>query len=1608
MKTLTAMLIKGFLLVLLSVTFTPNTNAQLTAAFTATPVSGCPPLVVSFRDASTGNPNYWKWDLGNGTISYLQNPIATYFNPGTYNIKLLVRNAAGNADSIVKSQYITVNNTPTVNFAVSDTTGCYPLTVHFSDLSLAGTGTIATWQWDFGDGTISTQQNPTHTYTVAGNFDVKLRVVNSAGCSKTITKTGLIKLTSGVQAQFTYTSNGSCSSPVNVSFTNQSTGTGTLSYQWFFGDGGTSTLQNPTHNYTNAGSYTVQMIVRNTNGCVDTITKTNAINIGFVQANFTKPDTVCAGASFSITNTSVPATVSAAWVFSDGTTSNQINPTKTFNSAGVYTIKLVNNFGACSDSITKSITVLGKPTAAFTAINNAGCSVPLTVQFSSAASLGGVSYYWNFGDGTNSTLQNPTHTYTTVGSYDVSLTVINAAGCRDSITKNSFVKIIPPHIDNISSLPAFGCIPYAVHPVAQVTSTQPIVSYLWNFGDGTTSTLQNPTHTYTVEGLYNISLIITTANGCKDSLTFGGAVNVGHKPTANFGAIPTDVCAMNPVAFFDSTTNGIIHSWLWSFGDGGSSILQNPSHNYQSIGLFNVTLVVSNFGCFDTLVKPQYIHVKPPIAVYTYANSCIDKRKIVFTDQSIGAVTYYWTFGDGTSDTIANPVHQYATAGTYHVVLTVSNGSCSHTTQKDILVVDEHPQFTISDSVVCRNQTVTFNVTNVTATNISNYTWDFNDGSVTTTSNAPVGWSYSNAGVYNTNVVVTDVLGCKDTLQAPFPITVYGPKADFSTTVSGTCLQVPVVFNDSTRTDGIHALTNWVWNYGDSTITSYTASPFVHAYSNAGLYTITLTVTDTYGCVDSITKPNYFTSAKPIAQFGLTDSLICPGVSVTPIQQSSGINLNYVWNFGDGNISNAASPSNIYTQQGSYLIKLKVTDMFGCTDSTVAPHNIAVYLPKANFLLSDSFSTCPPLLVNITNNSLNYVGLQWSFGDGATSQLAAPSHLYTYPGVYPVKIIVTGNGGCIDTLVKNVSILGPTGTFTYNPIVGCNPVLANFVATAQNTVNFIWDYNDGTTVINTSNTSSHTFTNAGIYLPKLILEDAQGCRVPILGLDTIKVNGIETHIIPVSTAVCDSGYVSFRDSTLSNDVLQSWHWSFGDGATSTQQTPTHYYTQSGAYNVKLLVTTLFGCKDSTTISTPIKVVQSPLISITGDSAACTPASLVMHGNLLRADTSAIAWSWNFGNGQTANVQNPPAQIFTTAGGYTVQLSAANSSGCTTTVTKVATAYPLPLVDAGNDAIFCRFKPYNLLPTGAVSYVWDAHPTLSCSNCTSPIALPTINTIYKVTGTSAQGCVARDSVSITVQQPIKISVSKNDTLCLGKGSTLSASGASNYVWSPSTWLSSTTGASVNINPTSATGISYQVIGSDSNGCFKDTGRVQIKVYPTPQFDIVQSTATVNVGNTLKLQTTSSADVTKWKWTPALWIDNTNIAQPTITPKGDITYTCVAANAGSCVARDEIKINVVCNGGNVYLPNTFTPNGDGNNDVFYPRGKGLFNIKSLRIFNRWGEIIFEKLAFTANDPASGWDGTYKGNKVDADVYIFAIEVLCDNSAVIPVKGNVTLLR
>jgi gliding motility-associated-like protein len=1576
-----------------------NSRAQLTANFSATPIAGCAPLLVNFTDLSTGNPTNWKWDLGNGTISFLKNPAVTYFAPGQYNVKLIVTNASG-SNEVIKSQFITVYSVPSVNFIGTPLNGCFPLPVQFTDQSLAGSGTISTHEWDFGDGNLSSSQDPAHTYLGAGNFNVSLRVTNSFGCVTTITKPQYIKIGSGVKAAFSFSNSTPCSLPSTINFINASTGSGVLNYQWDFGDGTTSSSANPSHVYS-MGTYTVKLVVTNSTGCSDTLIKSNAITVSNMKADFSVASNICQNESSSITNTSTPAPVSATWDFGDGTTSNLVNPSKSYASTGTYLIKMIANFGGCVDSVLKILSVSPKPVISFTADKTGSCTAPLTVSFTGTVTSGN-SYFWDFGDGSTSTQQNPSHTYTSLGVYTVKLVGTNSSGCKDSLIKPGYIKLQGPTV-SIPNLPAKDCAPFAFTFNADVNSVDPVVSYQWDFGDGGTSTQASPTHIF-ASGTYTISVTVTTAGGCTATATVANGILAGNKLKIGFSATPRDICAKMPIQFTDETTGGIPDKWLWFFGDGTTSSAQNPSHPYQDTGYFDITLIVWNNGCPDTLKIPKYIHISPPIAIFTIDNDCSVPKQRTFIDHSIGADTWQWDFGDGTSFNQQNPpAHNYAATGTYDVTLTVTNfkTGCSYTSTQKVKIVIEKADFTASDTMICTGSSVDLKATNINSNNITSYYWKYGDGTEGFDS-ALVKHTYSKAGNYNITLVITTVLGCKDSVVKN--IRVGNPTASFKSSAPGICLNTPLNFIDNSNGDA-YPIQKWIWNFGDGSVQTFTAPPFQHAYAAAGNYSVTLTIVNSKGCMDSVVETNTVTIAKPVADFTSLDTMSCHSKIISFTNTSIGTGLLYNWDFGDGTTSAAANPAHQYSATGIYSVTLSITDSYGCSDKIIKNNFVTVADPKADFSMSDSLSTCPPLVITFTNLSKNYINRSWDFGDGTSSSLDNPTHFYTTPGTYKIILTATGYNACVDTKTKQIIVRGPQGSFTYTNIIGCNPLTTSFKGSTKDKIKFIWDYNDGATLSTPDSIVSHTYTNPGFYLPKMILVDDGGCQVPIIGIDTIKVYGIKAGFSNAITTLCDSGYVTFKDQSLGNDIIQNYLWNFGDGNTSSQANPVHSYSSTGNYKTKLKVTTQHGCIDTTQNPVPVKVVASPKINITSNTGVCIPATITFTAQVLNPDTSALQWKWNFGNGKTSTQQNPSSQIYLASGSFTVNAIATNSSGCKDSVTKVIQTYPLPALNATSDSTFCKGQSINLNVTGAATYNWFPSVGLSCSTCANPVAKPDSNTRYIVKGTSIHGCIAWDTVTLSVRLPFKMQVSKGDTLCLGKSAQFAASGASTYVWTPSTGLNNATIANPIATPKTTT--NYMVVGKDDKGCFKDTAFVPLKVYPIPTVD-AGNDKTINVGQTLDLDPTLSTDVTNTVWTPTSGIFRNRFPGITVKPPQTTEYTVEVTNQGGCRAKDKVTIYVLCNNANVFIPNTFSPNGDGANDVFYPRGTGVFSIKSFRIFNRWGEVLYEKANFNANDASAGWDGTFKGKKLNPDVFVYTIDLVCENNTILTYKGNIALIQ
>jgi gliding motility-associated-like protein len=252
----------------------------------------------------------------------------------------------------------------------------------------------------------------------------------------------------------------------------------------------------------------------------------------------------------------------------------------------------------------------------------------------------------------------------------------------------------------------------------------------------------------------------------------------------------------------------------------------------------------------------------------------------------------------------------------------------------------------------------------------------------------------------------------------------------------------------------------------------------------------------------------------------------------------------------------------------------------------------------------------------------------------------------------------------------------------------------------------------------------------------------------------------------------------------------------------------------------------------------------------------------------------------------------------------------------------------------------------------------------------------------------------------------LQVNPGDTICVGESVRLFASGSQRYSWQPSTGLNDPNSASPQVSPLSST--LYTVTASDSANCFVDTASIFIKVFPIPTVEAGPD-QTIEVGSTgVQLHATGSSDVVLWKWSPSPGLSCIDCPDPNAAPKQTTQYSVEVKNEGECVAKDNLTIYVICNQGNLFIPNTFSPNGDGMNDRFYPRGKGVFMIKSLRVFNRWGEMVFERLNFNPNDASAGWDGRYKGKQLSPDVFVYECEVVCENNQLLSYKGDVTLLQ
>jgi gliding motility-associated-like protein len=566
----------------------------------------------------------------------------------------------------------TVYAQPHADFNISNVTSCLGSVVNFTDISTAPNNTVQNNFWDFGDGNTGTGAAATHTYAVAGTYNVKHWITSTAGCmSDTMTK----PVTVVALPVVSFTNSLPVCQASNILFTSTSNpSAGTISqYNWSV-NGSPTGGNTATMSYTPpaSGSINVTLSVTTSNGCINQATQTVSVSprplASFNFGNACLPSGTMQFTGNSTISDGSQASFTYAWTFGDGGTANTQSPSHNYIAAGPYNVTLVvtSNNGCTDDTIRVVNTIYVQPTGNFTAPAEVcnGTSVSFT-DISTAPNSTVTGWAWTFGDGGTSTSQNPTHTYASAGSYTVTLTVTSAVGCTSTVgTRTVVVNPLPTANFNIS---APGCINQTV-TFTDISSPNAgnLNNWSWTFGDAGTSALQNPTHAYAATGSYTVTLQVKTDKGCISTVV-SKPVTISPKPVANFG-LP-ESCLNDPFSSFtDSSTisdgTQAQFTYAWNFGDPNAnagnpntSTLKNPQHKYTVAGPYTVTLTVtSNNGCSNTISRPFFVNGAVPVPSFTVqggATSFCSNSGITLVDNSSvnpGSVVKLEIYWDYTND----------------------------------------------------------------------------------------------------------------------------------------------------------------------------------------------------------------------------------------------------------------------------------------------------------------------------------------------------------------------------------------------------------------------------------------------------------------------------------------------------------------------------------------------------------------------------------------------------------------------------------------------------------------------------------------------------------------------------------------------------------------------------------------------------------------------------------------------------------------------------------------------------------------------------------------------------------------------------------------------
>ena len=1438
------------------------------------------------------------------------------------------------------------------NFSANITEGCGSL----SNVQFTPTGdpSITSWSWSFGNQNNSTLQNPSASYTSPGSYTVTLNVSDGT-VSQTITKTGYIQVYKNPTANFTFTPNGGCS-PLIVNFNSTTTlGDGQITrYIWDFKDG-SKAPNNPivTHTYQVQGSFSPSLQVIDTNGCTSTIL------LGPINAT-------------------------------------------------------------------------PSPIAAFTASGpRSTCADSLTVSFINGSTGFNLTYLWNFGDNTTSTQENPTHSYSGYGAYTVSLTATDPS-CTNTKTDSNYIRLRQPKADFSLNGDTF-CIGV---PLLIANSSTDADSYLWDFGDGTGSVSRFPTKSFSDSGTFIITLR-AFATGC--TVIKYDTIRI-EKVTANF-TVDTFKCNRGDSAvFIDQSYNAV--QWAWKVGTSDTNDIpqlfakysdQNPVHYYGSReGRFSDSLIVTSAnGCKDTIFKPTqrvfdttlvFITNDFPTFYGPILGGCfpsvVELNSTIFTPIQTSNYVFTWKFPDSNTYIGSNPPQDLViTDDTLRTIKlsVISADGCKTSTSLDILlgskiapIVNFFPrEVCYADSFFVVNINPNDSTPNFIAYIIENLTTNKKDSVVPDNVRDTTPFTlFTDTGYYSLKVRQGNN-GCDSVIFIDSAFYVKGPIIE-STDFSSNCLNRNLVnFNAI-----VYGTTRFSWDFGDSSIFDTTNLITSHTYDSLRTQQYIFTVyNDTNGCApvsDTVNVPLKIITP-PIIRPGKSN--FCLGED-NLIWQNSLVKLDsLVWTLDGLPVSQRDSFNYTFNQRGVYTIGYKGKDQVGCEYERF--RDFYVSKPQASFNYN-LLGNCLPVDINLTNTSVFDTLAAKSYfimgvgdtlflmDDGDTLFTIDTSYRYTTAGQNSITLYTENIFGCSDTVaLPNLFNLQPFDvsirTISNNNICQGRTILLRNTSNDRNN-SFVWNFGDGDTLVTNQDTVYHTFDSVGVFNVKLRGENSNACILFDSVFFRVEANPVAGFTANTTISTCYPLEVQFQDTSKGNIV--KWFWNIGANF-SVLNNPRFIFENVGKFDVSLLVETPNGCIDSVS---KLQYIQTngPEASFSIDkNTGCVNEPFTF---TLDSQRNVSSYVWDFGDGNTQTGGATATHIYTTIGKIYVSLILSDASGtCTVPITdSIQISDVLADFTMTSDTGCAPFlSTFSSTSINANSFRWNfgQGQGFSSSQSQETIQYNTPGSYFiQLAITSTIGCIDTAIKQLDVfERPIAL-VSNDTGICIGQSVQLSASNGDFYSWSPNVFINDTSIPNPIVIPQTDT--RYKVRVSNPSTCF-DTASIFVEVIQEPIPSILLDT-TIIIGESYQLNTNAGNGYT-YSWTPPEGLSCADCPNPIASPLQTTTYYIVVSDKFGCfTVRDTVEIKVE-EKYSLDVPSAFSPNNDGINDIIYAKGWGLKELIAFKIYNRFGELVFESTDFKV-----GWNGVYKGKEQNIETYVYTVEALTFGDKVITKSGNITLLR